>query len=197
MGKGQQIIKFYTHKANALSLNQMTKSQQNPLPILPKDYSLHILFGSTIGSIGVGLMALEGRKSDNRLAEAKILSNERIEMARIDQIHKTQLELQKRQHDHERNLAQPKSKGVASCVHDEVSDIHSSVKRNAIQEGVRRVVERLFEKGGPPPKGPTTATSPYDFPSFEGRVGWFLFISIITYREFIWMYFIFTFKGKR
>jgi hypothetical protein len=65
MGKGQQVIKFYTHKANALSLKQITGAQQNPLPILPKDYSLHILFGSTIGPIGVGLMALEGKKSDN------------------------------------------------------------------------------------------------------------------------------------
>ena len=110
MGKGQQIIKFYTHKANALSLKQITGAQQNPLPILPKDYSLHILFGSTIGSIGVGLMALEGKKSDNRLEEAKILSHERIELAKINQTHETQMELQKRQHEHERNLSQPQVK---------------------------------------------------------------------------------------
>ena len=96
MGKGQQVIKFYTHKANALSLKQITGAQQNPLPTLPKDYSLHILFGSTIGSIGVGLMALEGKKSDNHLEEAKILSHERVELAKIDQTHKTQLEMQKR-----------------------------------------------------------------------------------------------------
>jgi len=197
MGKGQQVIKFYTHKANALSLNQITRTQQNPLPILPKDYSLHILFGSTIGSIGVGLMALEGKKSDNRLEEARILSHERIELAKINQIHETQMELQKRQHEHERNLAQPASKTVGSCVHDQVSNINSSVKHNVIQQGISRLVERIFEKGGPPPKGPTSATSPYDYQSFQGRLGWFVLVSIITYREFIWMYFIFTFKGKK
>ena len=197
MGKGHQVIKFYTHKANALSLNKINRAHQNPLPILPRDYSFHLLFGSTIGSIGIGLMTLEGKRSDNDLEKEKILSNESIELAKINKTHETQLELQRRQHAHERSLAQPPSKTVESCVHDQVDNIHSNVKQNVVREGITRLVERIFEKGGPPPKGPMSATSPYDSPAFEGRLGWFVFVSIIVYRDFIWMYFTFNFKGKK
>jgi hypothetical protein len=77
-----------------------------------------------------------------------------------------------------------------------VSNIHDSVKHHVVREEISRLVNRIFEKG-PPPKAPPSATSQYDYPSFEGRLGWFIFVSIMTYREFIWMYFIFTFKGKK
>ena len=141
MGKGQQVIKFYTHKANALSLKQITGAQQAPLP---KGYSLYTLFRSTLGSVGVGLMALEGKKSDNRLKELEILSNEKVELAKIAQTHKTQIEMQKRQHKHEKNMSQPPSKGVESCVHDQVSNIHDSVKHNVVREWISRLVSRIF-----------------------------------------------------
>jgi hypothetical protein len=114
-----------------------------------------------------------------------------IRLAEIEESKQTALDLQARQHEHEKPMAQKvldDRKGVG----DQIESIHEEVKTQVVRQGVNRIMSHFFNSGKPP-----TAQSTFYYPNVGIRISWFLFISILTYRGFVWIYFLFLFRGKK
>ena len=114
-----------------------------------------------------------------------------VRLAEIQEARQTALDLQTRQHNHEKFMAQKvldDRKGIGP----QIESTHDEVKNQVLKQGVNRIMSHLFNSCKSP-----SAQSPFDYPNGEVRITWFLFISLLTYWEFSWMYFLFLFRGKR
>jgi hypothetical protein len=178
-----QLVKLHKQKPNIINFKPMVVQP------LSKDYSNHLFFGGSIASLGVAFFGWEIKEQDARLDELKIICDKEVRfkesddakivrLAEIEQARQTTLELQTRQHEHERSMAQKvldDKKGIIP----QIESTHEEVKVQVVRQGVNSTMSHFFSSNGPP-----TAQSTFEYPNLEVRVSWFLFVSIFTYREF-------------
>jgi len=197
MSKGQ-LLKLYKSKPNFINYKPMAVQP------LPKDYSNHLLFGGSISGLGVAFFGWKIKERQAEIDELRIISDKEariiesedskiVRLAEIAQARETALLIQARQHQHEESMAQ-KLLDAKKGIMPQVQEAHVEVKQQVIRQGIGRMMDHFFNSNGRPPP---VAQSTFDYPNLEIRVGWFLVITIFTYKEFVWMYLIFIFKSKR
>lgn len=197
MSKGQ-LVKLHKNKPNFINFKSMAVQP------LAKDYSNHLLFGGSITSLGAAFFGWKIKEQDARLEGLKIISDKEIRLtesedlkivrlAEIAQTRDTTLLIQARQHDHEKFMAQ-KLLDAKKGVMPQIQDAHDEVKQQVVRQGVNRIMSHFFSSNDRPPP---TAQSTFEYPNLEMRVSWFLFITILTYKDFVWMYLIFLFRSKK
>jgi hypothetical protein len=204
MGK-HQLAKLHKQKPHVINLKPMVVQQQ-----IPRDYSNHLLIGGSLCSLGVAFFGWKIKESDARIDLLRIGTDKDvrfkesedskiIRLAEIRETRQTALDLQTRQHNHDIIMAQ-KALDAKRSIGSQIESTNDEVRTQVVRQGVSKIINHYFNSGKPPspplPPSSPSAHSLFDYPSGEVRITWFLVISLLTYWEFVWMYFLFLFRGK-
>jgi hypothetical protein len=81
-------------------------------------------------------------------------------LAEIEQNQQTTFEVQARQHEHERSMAQ-KLLDAKKGIMPQLESTNEEVKTQVVRQGVSRIMSHYFNSSGPP-----KAQSTFDYPNF-------------------------------
>jgi hypothetical protein len=147
MGK-HQLAKLRKQKPHTINLKPMIVRQ------LPKDYSNHLLIGGSLASLGVVFFGWKIKEADARISELKIASDRDvrfkvsedakiIRLAEIEEARQTALDLQTRQHEHEKSMAQKVLDDIKD-IGPQIESTHEEAKNQVVKQGVNRIMSHFL-----------------------------------------------------